>query len=252
MNMKPVSDRFSENSGDYLKYRPSYPREFIKEIISLTEDRTNYWDCGTGNGQVAAQLAGYFKNVFATDISEGQLEQAIHKDNIQYSVTRAEKTAFPDNFFDLITVAQAIHWFDFKSFYSEAKRVSKKNGLIAIWGYGLVRFENSIDKSIDHFYRGVVGPFWDEERQHIDNSYSSIQFPFEEIKLNKPYHISKEFSLEEFVGYLSTWSAVKRYKEANDHDPVKQLSSEINAEWHQLGDKLIAKFPLFTKIGRIH
>ena len=224
----------------------------MEEIIALAKDRTNCWDCGTGNGQVAAELARHFKHVFATDISEGQLRQAIPRDNIQYSISRAEKTGFPDNFFDLITIAQAIHWFDLNSFYTEARRVGKKDSLIAVWGYGLVRFENTIDKSLDHFYHRIIGPFWDEERKHIDYSYSTIPFPFEEIKLSKEYHIAKEFTLEEFAGYLSTWSAVKRYKEANDHDPVEQLRSEISAEWYKIGKKLSAKFPLFTRIGRIN
>ena len=251
MSMKPISDRFSEDSGDYLKYRPSYPKEFIKEILSLTEGRTNCWDCGTGNGQVALELSDYFKQVFATDISDNQLHQAIRRDNIQYSVSRAEKTPFKDDFFDLITVAQAIHWFDLNRFYTEAERVSRKQGILAVWGYGLVRFEKTIDQSIDHFYHQIVGPFWDEERKHIDNSYSTISFPFEEIELVKEYHINKEFTLDEFRGYLSTWSAVKHYKEANNHDPVEQLTSEISAKWHQLGRKLTAKFPLFSRIGRI-
>ena len=249
--MKPISDRFSKNSGDYRRYRPNYPKDFIYEIISLTEEKIHCWDCGTGNGQVALELANHFTNVHATDISENQISKALQKDNIQYQVTRAEETNFETASFDLITVAQAIHWFDLNNFYKEVKRVSKKNGILAVWGYGLIRFGNSIDQSIDHFYHEVVGPYWDKERKHIDNRYEDISFPFDEIELSKNYYISKKFTLEEFGGYLSTWSAVKRYIESKDQDPVQPLIESIRKEWQKLGDQLGANMPLFTKIGKV-
>lgn len=249
--MKPISDRFSKNSGDYKRYRPNYPKDFLEEIISLTEEKNQCWDCGTGNGQVALELANHFTKVYATDISENQISKALEKDNIEYQITRAEETNFKAASFDLITVAQAIHWFDLNNFYKEVRRVGKKNGILAVWGYGLVRFGNSIDQSIDHFYHEVVGPYWDKERKHIDNSYDDISFPFEEIELSKSYHINMEFTLEEFGGYLSTWSAVKRFKDAMDYDPVQPFIKNITEEWLQLGVKLSANFPLFAKIGRV-
>ena len=193
----------------------------------------------------------HFKQVYATDISANQIGAAIRKENIQYLVSRAEKTNFHKDFFDLIAVAQAIHWFDLNQFYEEVRRVGKKNGILAVWGYGLIRLDNSLDHSIDHFYHQIVGPYWDQERKHIDSCYNSISFPFEEIELSKAYYIYKDFTIEEFAGYLSTWSSVKRFIEAKGYDPVQPFITKLSADWHQLGDKLNAKFPLFTKIGRI-
>ena len=249
--MKPLADRFSENSGDYIKFRPKYPAEFIKEIAMLSGEQTRCWDCGTGNGQVAAEMATYFDKVYATDISENQISQAIQANNIVYAISRAEKTSFPSNHFDLITVAQAVHWFDLGPFYEEVKRVAKRDGILAIWGYGLLRFNNRIDKAIDHFYQKIIGPYWDKERKHIDALYNTISFPFEQIKLSCEYSIDKTLSLEEFAGYLSTWSSVKHFKSEKGSDPVQEFIGTIHQDWELLGPKLNAKFPLFTKIGRI-
>ena len=249
--MKPFADRFSENSGHYMKFRPQYPIEFIKEIAMLSKEQTKCWDCGTGNGQVASELARYFNKVYATDISENQISQAIPAKNIVYEISRAEKTSFPSDNFDLITVAQAIHWFDLSLFYEEAKRVAKPDGILAVWGYGLLRFHNKIDRALDQFYHEVVGPFRDKERQHIEAAYSTISFPFEQVPLSRQYFIQKEFTLEEFAGYLSTWSSVKRFKKEKRSDPVEQFIGTIHQEWERNGLKLNAEFPLFTKIGRI-
>jgi ubiquinone/menaquinone biosynthesis C-methylase UbiE len=130
-----MKDNFSDKSDLYEKYRPFYPIEFYTYLFQQVTSKIKAWDCGTGNGQVASELAKEFKNVFATDISENQLTQAAQKVNITYSVQPAESTRFPDNMFDLITVAQPIHWFDFEKFYSEVKRVAKNNAILCIVGY---------------------------------------------------------------------------------------------------------------------
>src|SRR5690606_31022464 len=96
------------------------------------------WDCGTGNGQVASKLAKTFGEVFATDQSQAQIDQAIPASNIRYSVQPAEKTDFNEEQFDLIVVAQAIHWFDFDRFYAEVRRTGKRHAVLCVMGYGLL------------------------------------------------------------------------------------------------------------------
>ena len=248
--MKPAQDRFSGNSFNYRRFRPAYPLPFIEEIIGLSNQRVNCLDCGTGSGQVAKVLSQYFDKVHAIDISEDQIRNSHQAANIHYSVSRAEKTDFPADSFDLITVAQAIHWFDFQTFFNEVLRITKDGGIIALWGYGLLRFNNSLDRHIDRFYEDVVGPYWDSERKHVESSYENIPFPFTEIKLKKHYCISKDFSLDEFTGYLSTWSAVNKFKLTEGYDPVKSLLEILKPIW---GEKLPqrAEFQIFTRIGRI-
>ena len=249
--MKSKRDKFSDDSGAYKRFRPTYPAEFLLEIISLSKERNSCWDCGTGNAQVAQFMASHFNQVHATDISSEQLSRAAKAPNIIYKKVRSEKTPFPDNSFDLITVAQAFHWFDFETFFKEAKRVSKNDGVLAIWGYGLLRFNNELDAVIDQFYMEVVGPFWDPERKYVEEAYKNISFPFKEISRSKEYAIIKEFSMSELLGYLGTWSAVQNFRKARQCDPLEEVIPQLTKIWSGYPETLKARFPLFSRIGRI-
>ncbi|MEN8800081.1 MAG: class I SAM-dependent methyltransferase [Flavobacteriaceae bacterium] len=248
--MKTANDLFSDDAEGYQKYRPEYPTEFLEEIISLVIQRERCWDCGTGNGQVARVLSRFFKTVKATDISQAQLKKSYRSSNIDYSVERAEDSSFPDDHFDLITVAQAVHWFDFSHFFKEAVRVSNNGCIIALWGYGLLHFNNELDALIDKFYHKLQSD-WAKERRHIENNYNSIPFPFENIPLSKSYAIRLEFNLEELIGYLDTWTALKNYRKRQQLNPLKEFKEELSAVWKGNDKRKLATFPIFTKIGRI-
>ena len=248
--MKKVKDRFSKLADTYKKYRPTYPRELFDEILELTSEREACWDCGTGNGQVAAQLSPHFKQVFATDISSQQIAKAAKRKNISYSKQRAESTSFDKNQFDLVTVAQAAHWFDMPAFNRELKRVVKNNGLVYVWGYGLLRIDPTINKLIDNFYTKVVGPYWDEERKHVDRHYETIVFDFNEIKSTKAHCIQVSWNLKDLEGYFNSWSSVQNFIAKEDQNPVAELIGRIGHHWKNETVKAI-KFPIFTRIGRI-
>lgn len=175
-----MKDNFSHDSQNYAKYRPEYPQELFQFLHSKLAARTSAWDCGTGNGQVAAELAKFMDRVEATDISKNQLRHAIKKKNIHYSLQPAEQTNFPDKSFDLIVVAQAVHWFNFDHFYHEVKRCLKADGFFAVIGYGLFKSEKDTHQIIQHFYNEIIGKYWDTERSYLDENYLSIPFPFEE------------------------------------------------------------------------
>ncbi|HVE60450.1 MAG TPA: class I SAM-dependent methyltransferase, partial [Chitinophagaceae bacterium] len=145
-----AKDLFSTQANAYAQYRPTYPKELFEYIVSFVENKTTAWDCATGNGQAAAILSGYFEKVIATDISQAQLKNAVEKDNISYQISTAEKTPFPDDSFDLITVATAYHWFDHTAFHKEATRVGKNNCVVAAWTYGSL---NTNDKKLNEIYQ---------------------------------------------------------------------------------------------------
>jgi len=249
--MKDVKDIFSIQSSTYKKYRPTYPPELYIEILSYVEHKNECWDCGTGNGQVAVELSKFFRQVQASDISDNQIKNATRKDNINYFITRAEDTAFADDQFDLVTVGQAVHWFDFDAFNYEVKRVTKQGGLIAIWGYGLLRIDKEVDKLIDHFYTDIIASYWDKERRHIDNAYSSIKFDFEEIKTKNDLTIDTGWHLSQLEGYLNSWSSVQHYKAQNSGvNPVDELIEKIGQYW-EADIKKRVQFPIFLRMGRL-
>lgn len=248
--MKKALDKFSEQSDAYKKFRPTYPDTLYADILAFANAREACWDCGTGNGQVAVELSKHFDRVVATDLSVEQIRNAEKRRNISYKVERAEHTSFKDDQFDLITVAQAFHWFDFSAFNKEARRVSKNGGLVSIWGYGLLRISPPIDQLIDHFYYYTVGPYWDAERKHVDNSYSDVEFDFEPIDVESDQGIAAEWDLKHLEGYLNSWSSVHNYIREKNKNPVIELVRSLGALWDD-NSKKRAVFPIFMKMGRV-
>ncbi|MBV6643030.1 MAG: class I SAM-dependent methyltransferase [Cyclobacteriaceae bacterium] len=244
-----MKDHFSTESEKYAQFRPHYPSEFFGYLNDITPHKEIAWDCGTGNGQVAFELAGSFDKVFATDISQAQIDQALEAKNIHYAVQPAEKSSFPDYFFDLIIVAQAIHWFDFDKFYAEVRRTGKKDAIICVVGYGRVSVSTEIDQLIDIFYQNVIGPYWDKERKYIDEYYQTVPFPFQELS-TPDFSIELEWNLEHFIGYLNTWSAVKKFTSQNNFNPVTELHSSLADRWSENASKKV-KFPLLLRVGHL-
>jgi ubiquinone/menaquinone biosynthesis C-methylase UbiE len=249
--MKNPRDNFSKQAFFYKKYRPTYPRELYGEILKYVENRETCWDCATGNGQVAFVLSDYFKTVYGTDISQNQLNKAEKRENISYRVERAETTSFENNYFDLITVAQAIHWFDIDAFNKEALRVARKGGIIAVWGYGLLRIDKIIDAFTDKFYYETMGPYWAQERSHVDNAYSSVNLDFEPINKNQNFFITTHWNLKQLEGYLNSWSSVQNYKNENAKaNPVGLLIKNLASYWPDNQEKPV-KFPIFLKVVKV-
>lgn len=243
-------DLFSDQSEQYALYRPVYPQELFEYIVSFVTERKAAWDCATGNGQSALPLSHYFKNVVASDISEKQLAEAPRKENIEYLLSPAEKTPFADHSFDLITVAQAYHWFDSKRFCDEATRTGKNGAVVAVWMYDLLRSEeSSLNNLIRFFYREIIGPYWDKERKRIDDHYSRLPFPFEPLP-GKEFQIHTSFTRQQFEGYLFTWSAVQHFIRQQGFSPIKEIEKDLTGIWNGSEAKLFL-FPVYLKMGRI-
>ncbi|RYD57811.1 MAG: SAM-dependent methyltransferase [Sphingobacteriales bacterium] len=247
--MKEVKDIFSKQSEGYASYRPVAPDALLEFVYSKVAHFGTAWDCGTGNGQIAARLSERFEQVYATDISEQQLEKAAKRENIIYKKERSEHTGFDDDTFDLITAAQAIHWFDFDAYYAEVRRVGKNGAVIAVWTYYTPRISEGVDKIVDNFYFNTIGNYWDKERRYIDERYQTIPFPFEEFEVPE-FHIHAQWTAEQILGYLSTWSSVQHYMAKHDENPVLQIKDAIENEWENDTLKDVI-FPMYMRIGTI-
>ncbi len=243
-----MKDHFTSLARQYASFRPTYPPELYAFIYKFVQRFERAWDAGTGNGQVARDLSPRFARINATDISKGQLDQAPLRSNIEYSLA-AETTTFDTESIDLITVAQAIHWFNIPKFYNEVRRVGRRDGILAVWGYSLLRIAPGLDSMIDSYYKDVVGPFWDPERRLIDEHYRTIPFPFEEIA-SPPFELVFEWTIGEMEGYLTTWSAVLKYKKEKNSDPVPGLVAKLRPLWG--APTQTVRFPLFLRIGKIN
>jgi SAM-dependent methyltransferase len=245
-----MKDNFSLQAAEYAQFRPGYPPPLFDLLFGLCRNFDCAWDCATGNGQIAAVLADRFRQVQATDISANQLANAVQRPNIRYQIGAAEAPLFSEKTFDLITVGQAVHWFDFEKFYAQVQRVLKPDGVLALVGYGLVAIDPPVDTVIGHLYRGVLGAHWDPERRHIDTALTSIPFPFREIPL-PAMDIAYAWTLDHLLGYLATWSAVQHFEKnkgcaALDAAFVRSLKNA----WEDNPEKVV-RFPIFGRVGTL-
>ncbi len=241
-------DRFSGHADLYAQYRIDYPADLYDFVLARVAQRHSAWDCATGNGQVASQLANVFGQVEATDISETQLSRAVQRPNIRYQLSPAEQTPFADQTFDLITVAQALHWFDVAAFHAEVSRVAKPGAVIAEWGYGLSNIGSDLNPVLVDFYRNRVGPYWDPQRKYIDDAYATLPFPFADAQ-RATFVAQRRWSVERFLNYLQTWSAVQQYIHENEEDPVPALGEALRTRWGD-GERTV-QFPIFARVGRV-
>lgn len=242
-----MKDRFSTHSDAYRNFRPDYPAQILKDILEYVPRREMAWDCATGTGQMAAQLANIFDRVEATDISASQLAEAVSHPHIHYAQSPAEQTPFLNQSFDLITVAQGVHWFDFERFYAEVKRVLKADGVLALIGYGLNTVTPEVDAWVREFYADTLGPFWDPERLHIESMLQSIPFPLQEIPM-PGYESVVTWSLDAFIGYLGTWSALKKCVASGMADPLPPLKAQLEKHWQ---GELPVRIPFFVRVGKL-
>ena len=201
------------------------------------------WDCATGNGQTAKGLAPYFNKVFATDISQKQLDNAYQAANIFYSVQPAEQTIFLNKSFDLITVSQALHWFHFDEFYAEVIRIAKPEAILAAWTYSLLRISKEIDLLIEDLHYNILHNYWDDERKYVDDEYRNIPFPFK--KINTPvFNIEYRWTMDELEGYLNTWSGLRKFTAENTSDPLPELMKRIRPHWKETQMRVSVSPPL--------
>jgi ubiquinone/menaquinone biosynthesis C-methylase UbiE len=243
-------DLFSDRSDLYAKYRPTYPEALYHYILSFVEKRNHAWDCATGNGQAAGVLANYFEKVEASDISAAQLEKAVQKPNIQYHMAPAEHTPFPDDTFDLITVAQAYHWLSPKEFYKEATRTGKPNAVVAAWVYNLFQCEDqAVNQIVRHFYRDITLPYWDAARKYVEEGYKTVDFAFDPLP-SREFSIQLRYTKEQFKGYLSSWSGVQAYIKKKGSSPLLLIENDLDRIWNDTEQKEF-HFPLALRIGRI-
>ncbi len=243
-----MSELFSNQSSIYKTYRPQYPQELYDFLIKNVRHTDLALDCGSGNGQVAWKLVEYFDQVIAVDASREQIEQADHHEKITFRNADASDTGCEDSSVDLLTAAQSLHWFNLDKFYKEAHRVLKPGGLLACWGYGLCSVSEHIDPLIRSFYDDVIGPFWPRQRIHIEQRYNGLRFPYHQ--LNTPdFIMKKSWRLDQFLGYLRSWSSTNRFIQYKGYDPVRTLAVRLKRQWGNTDDERIISWPVFMKAG---
>ena len=243
-------DHFSGLAAQYSAFRPSYPPVLFDYLAQLCRERKKAWDCACGNGQATLALARHFGAIIATDASPQQLAAAPPHPNVTYRVAPAEDSGIDSNSVDLVTVAQALHWFDLDPFYGEAQRVLVPSGVLAAWTYGVLHVEgDAVDALMQEFYHAIVGPYWPPERQLVENGYRGLAFPFAEIS-PPPFNMEVRWERAHLLGYLRSWSATGRYVEDKGVDPVAALEKRLELLWVDARAVRKVCWPIALRVGR--
>jgi SAM-dependent methyltransferase len=245
---RAFKDHFSGHAGDYEAFRPSYPAELFDYLARIAPGHDLAWDCATGNGQAALGTAPHFAAVIATDASAQQIEQARPCDNVRYKVAPAHAAPIAGSSVDLVTVAQALHWFDPPAFYAEVRRVAKPGAVLAVWCYEMHSIAPVIDALVGRLYHDIVGSYWPPERKLVEDGYATMAFPFDELSPPQ-FRMAEQWDYSRFLGYLGTWSSVKAYQRQNGADPVELVRPALEAAWGDVGLIREVIWPLNVRVG---
>lgn len=241
-----MKDLFSRGSDLYRQARPQYSTAIVDTILQHVPERGLAWDCGAGSGQFTQLLAPHFQQILATDLSRAQLDQAPHWANVSYRTCLAQDSGLADASVDLITVAQAIHWFDFEAFYAEVHRVLKPRGVFAAVGYGLIQVvDTEVNAAIQRLYFQTLKGYWDAERRYIDDLYRTIPFPFKEI-VTPELSLKYRWSATQLLNYLNTWSGLQHYLKQHTETPLLELQQLLQ---QQSAQDLEIQFPILLRLG---
>ncbi|MBM5571404.1 MULTISPECIES: class I SAM-dependent methyltransferase [Deefgea] len=241
---------FEQGGEAYARFRPEYPPELAQFLASISKDKALALDVGCGNGQLTRQLAQHFDQVLGLDPSSDQIAHAIAHPRVQYACAPAEQLPLADHSVNLITAAQAAHWFDLPRFYAQVWRVASSNALLALISYGVLRLDEELDARFGRFYWQEIGPYWPAERKLVDSGYADLPFPFAE-QVAPELAICKAWKLDELLGYISTWSAVRRVREASREDILQNFATELRSMWGDPSQYRAVRWPIKMRLGML-
>lgn len=243
-------DYFSAVAENYAQFRPSYPTELVNFLAEHSPDCGRVWDAGAGSGQLSVKLTQQFKHVVATDLSHTQLQQATPHPSITYFCAKSEQSGLKNRSVDLAVCAQAAHWFDLPAYYAEVKRVLKPGGLLALICYYRISGEPEVTAVIDELYGPILRDDWPPGREAVDSRYQDIYFPFTVID-TPVFSIDVQWTRNQLMGYLLSWSATKRYEAAGKGSIHAWLVQQLVPCWPNENQVKAFYFPIYMRAAKL-
>ena len=244
-------ESFGAQSDAYREARPTYPLSLFSWIRENAPDNQRALDCATGNGQAAVALASYFDLVDAFDIHKKQIASAIPAHNIHYKVAKAEKLPYQDHCFDVITCAQAVHWFDHPNYWREMQRVAKPNALYCAFGYNRFLASDAMENTLIRPILDVVQPYWSDRNLMVWDGYDpvALKCPLDLIDI-PVFKLELNWSVERFIAFMESWSATRKARANTQlNEQLDQLIADFLA--HNAADEVMhLSSDLFTLAAR--
>lgn len=248
--MVAFKDHFSAVAADYATFRPTYPPALTDFLAAIAPGRGLALDCGCGTGQLSRLLADRFDRVVATDASAEQIAAAAPHPNVDFRVAPAEHSGLADASADLITAAQAAHWFDLEAFYPEVRRVGRSGAAVALIAYGNPAIAGAAGAVVTDFYTRVLDGYWPPERRHIEAGYATFAFPFDEIAA-PAIPMRCVWPRDRLAGYIETWSAVRAIEAAAGRAPFEAFRARLAEAWGDPETPRMVEWPLSIRAGHL-
>ncbi len=234
----------------YGTFRPSYPPALIEYLLSLCPSSHHALDVGCGTGQLTRMLAPHFGMVTAIDPSASQIAHAKDVPNVMFRQGSSDQLEVPPGALDLITAAQAAHWFDLPPFYAACQKALKKDGILALITYGVPVMEGPAGEVLADFYWTHIHAFWPTPRRHVEQGYRELAFPFSELDA-PDIPMAQAWTLDGVLGYVQSWSAVAAAKAAGQADTVTAFEAQMRRVWGDPEAAQLMSWPLTVKAARL-
>ncbi|XP_026150420.1 putative methyltransferase DDB_G0268948 [Mastacembelus armatus] len=222
-----------DHASIYQKYRFTPPDELKNIILQYLDKKKGQphvlaVDLGCGTGQNSRLFAPFFKEVVGIDISECQLEEARAVPgypNVTYRKGTAEELPFTDGSVDLLTAASAAHWFDKSRFVTEACRVLKPGGCIALLGFtdsSTRHYYQNCGERLNHIYKEVkqvLGPYTSNPVAVCDTKLEELykDIPFPDKERIEGVQVKSVIPVRDVVGFIESWSMFQAYRKKDPH-----------------------------------
>jgi SAM-dependent methyltransferase len=246
--MATFKDLFSGHAADYARFRPTYPPELFAWLAEVSPARDLAVDAGSGNGQAAVGLAEHFDRVIGIEPSGEQLAHAAAHPRVEYRNRPAEATGLEPASVDLFLAAQAFHWFAPEPFFAEVTRIMRPSGILALVSYSWSHVSHPVDAIIDDLYH-QLDPYWEPERRLVETGYATVKVPLVEIAA-PPFEMCSTWSVGDLIGYLGTWSALRKATAAEGRNPLETVAPRIVAAWGETEHRQ-ARWPLAVRAFRL-
>ncbi|OQE19462.1 hypothetical protein PENSTE_c015G01659 [Penicillium steckii] len=259
---RPTEKTFTAYSQDqgkaYSQSRPDYHFTVYETILNHHKASDGLLDTildvGCGPGNVVRAFSPHFSHAIGLDPSEGMMATArslggitSKSEQIRYEVSTAEDLGInlpqpiQDSSVDLITAANAAHWFDMSRFWASAARVLKPGGSVALWTSGRSSIHPSVPGAtilqdiMDQIEERYLKPHLEPGNLLTRSRYISLPLPwnleqpvpeFDESTFFRKdwdvdeqfYSLEPELNMDMFEKMISTSSPVTRWRQAHSND----------------------------------
>lgn len=245
--------RFTDRVGDYVRYRPGYPAALLDllRIECGLGAATVVADVGSGTGILTRMLLAEGARVEAIEpnaVMRAAAESALSRESRFRSIdASAEETSLESKSVDLVTAAQAFHWFNRSRVRAEFERILKPRGWVAlVWND---RKETPLNRDYEDMLERFA-PAYASVRERDRAAEADIRSFFApETPRRATFDNEQRFDEAGLLGRLASSSYVPREGQPGHEAIVAELRAIYRA--HQQSGQVTLAYDTVVWYGRL-